>query len=202
MGERKEQQKEKEQAVQVRRGEARAGGAPCSCAPSKCDMNHDVPLRACMHACMHACTRALHSSRMAYDARGGRVWGGAARSGSSCSLSVGCTCITGWAARHLHMLACLWAHHLPTNPLTPPVPCTWRNALPPPCPRPALQAQRHQEAQRNAYATLMPLALPAPNMTGPGGPGGGYADHAHGGAGGAFGSAPGYAAPGFGGAGY
>lgn len=54
----------------------------------------------------------------------------------------------------------------------------------------AQQAQRHQEAQRNAYATLMPLALPAPNMTGPGGPGGGYGDH-HGAAGaGGFGAAP------------
>ncbi|GLI67875.1 hypothetical protein VaNZ11_012164 [Volvox africanus] len=40
----------------------------------------------------------------------------------------------------------------------------------------AQQAQRHQEAQRNAYATLLPLALPAPNMVGPGGPGGGYGE--------------------------
>lgn len=77
----------------------------------------------------------------------------------------------------------------------------------------AQQAQRNQEAQRNAYATLMPLALPAPNMTGPGGPGGGYADAHHGPAaagftGGAmphgaagFGGAPGmggYGAPGYG----
>ncbi|KXZ42859.1 hypothetical protein GPECTOR_114g310 [Gonium pectorale] len=71
----------------------------------------------------------------------------------------------------------------------------------------AQQAQRNQEAQRNAYATLMPLALPAPNMVGPGGPGGGFADPAAAGSTGGFGhGAPYGAAPphmgGFGAPGY
>ena len=50
-------------------------------------------------------------------------------------------------------------------------------------------SKRQQEAQSNAYLSLMPLALPAPPLPGGGGGGGG------GGGNGQFGAAPAFGQP-------